>query len=235
VIRLRPAAGRGHFRNGWLDARFSFNFGSYREPGLDGYSDLLVLNEDWVAPGGGFAEHPHADVEVMSWPLEGTVEHRDSLGHHALLQPGDVHLMRAGTGIRHSEMNASATLPERHLQWWIRPARRGLAPAYAKLHVPREARRNRWRLLAAPDGAEGALPLAQDARVLAAWLQGHTLQYQPPPGRLSYLHVASGAVRVGGHALEGGDAAFIENEPSLVLQAGAGEGAELLLFDLRPV
>jgi quercetin 2,3-dioxygenase len=235
VIRLRPAASRGHFRNGWLDARFSFNFGSYREPGFDGYSDLLVLNEDLVAPGGGFAEHPHADVEVMSWPLEGTVEHRDSLGHHALMQPGDVHLMRAGTGITHSEMNGSATLPERHLQWWIRPAHRGLAPAYARLHLPREARLNRWRTLAVPDGAEGALPLAQDARVLATWLHGHTLELRPPPGRWCYLHVASGAVSLAGQPLQAGDAAFIENEPSLVLQASAGAGAELLWFDLRPV
>lgn len=232
MIRLRPAASRGHFRNSWLDARFSFNFGSYREPGFSGYSDLLVLNEDLVAPGGGFAEHPHADVEVLSFPLEGVVEHRDSLGHHTLLQPGDVHLMRAGTGIRHSEMNASATLPERHLQWWIRPARRGLAPAYARLHVPREARLNRWRLLAAPDGAQGALPLAQDARVFATWLLDHRLEYRPPPGRRSYLHVARGAVTLAGHLLQGGDAAFIENEPAVVLQAGPA-GAELLLFDLR--
>lgn len=232
MIRPRPAASRGHFRNGWLDARFSFNFGNYREPGFDGYSDLLVLNEDLVAPGGGFAEHPHADVEVMSYPLAGVIEHRDSLGHHALMRPGDVHLMRAGTGIRHSEMNASASRPERHLQWWIRPARRGLVPAYATLHVPREARRNRWRVLAAPDGAEDALRLAQDARVLAAWLQSHALRYQPPPGRLSYLHVARGAASLGGHALAGGDGAFIENEPSVVLQAGSA-GAELLLFDLR--
>lgn len=232
MIRLRPGATRGHFRNGWLDARFSFNFGSYREPGFEGYGDLLVLNEDIVAPGAGFAEHPHADVEVMSYPLEGGVLHRDSIGHQRTMRPGDVHLMRAGSGIRHSEMNASAAEPERHLQWWIRPARRSLAPAYAALHMPREAMFNRWRTLAAPDGADGALPLAQDARVLAAWVLGRALAYHPPRGRRSYLHVARGAVQCGPHALQAGDAAFIEDESALAVQSAAG--AELLLFDLRP-
>ena len=236
MIRLRPAASRGHFRNAWLDARFSFNFGSYREAGFDGYSDLLVLNDDLVAPGGGFSEHPHTDVEVMSYPLAGAVEHRDSLGHRALMKPGDVHLMRAGSGIRHSEMNASAAQPERHLQWWIRPARRGLAPAYARLHLPHAAKHNRWRTLAAPAGtagADNALPLAQDARVLSSWLQGHALAYRPPPGRRTYLHVAEGAVQLQGHSLVAGDAAFIEDEPQIVLRAAAT--ADLLLFDLRPV
>ena len=150
MIRLRPSEARGRFRNHWLDARFSFSFGNYRDPAFDGYSDLWVLNEDIVAPGGGFAEHEHEDVEVMSYPVSGAVEHRDSLGNVATLRPGDVHLMRAGRGIRHSEMNASATEPEHHLQWWIRPATRGLAPGYQRIHVDASDKRGRFRMLASP-------------------------------------------------------------------------------------
>jgi redox-sensitive bicupin YhaK (pirin superfamily) len=231
MIRLRPGAARGRFRNHWLDARFSFSFGDYRDPAFDGWSDLVVFNDDRVAPGAGFADHPHRDVEVMSYPVAGAVEHRDSLGHVATLRPGDVHLMRAGRGIRHSEMNASANEPEHHLQWWIRPATTGLPPAYQRLSgfdgTPG------WRLLAAPDAAPGALAVAQDVRVHAAQLAGAPLVQSLDPHRRGYLHVVAGAVRAGGHALAAGDALFLDGESALRIEVAPDARAEVLLFDLR--
>jgi redox-sensitive bicupin YhaK (pirin superfamily) len=233
MIRLRPAEARGRFQNDWLDARLSFSFGNYRDAAFDGYSDLMVLNDDRVAPAAGFAAHPHEDVEVMSYPLAGAVEHRDSLGHHTLMRPGDVHLMRAGRGIVHSEMNPSSDEPEHHLQWWIRPATHGLPPAYAKLHVPLADKLDRWRLLASPDGADGSLRLAQQARVWAAVVRDAPLTWQPAAGRRTYLHVARGALALGGHRLAAGDAAFVEDEALLTLSSTDGIGAEVLRFELR--
>ena len=233
MIRLRPSEARGRFRNHWLDARFSFSFGNYRDPAFDGYSDLWVLNEDIVAPGGGFAEHEHEDVEVMSYPVSGAVEHRDSLGNVATLRPGDVHLMRAGRGIRHSEMNASATEPEHHLQWWIRPATRGLAPGYQRIHVDASDKRGRFRMLASPEPADGVLHIAQDARVYAALLDDAPARHVLAAGRRGYVHVVSGVAQVGGYRLEAGDAAFVEGEAVTARSAVAGAVTELLLFDLR--
>ena len=233
MIRIRRADSRGRFRNGWLDARFSFSFGSYRDANYDGYADLLVLNDDQVEPGGGFAEHGHRDVEVMSYPLVGAIEHRDSLGNVAIMRPGDVHLMRAGTGIRHSEMNASATEPERHLQWWIAPAQPGLRPGYQRIHVPVAEKRNRLRLIGSPDGADGSLAVAQDVRVYAAILDPGPLLYRPPAGRRSFLHVARGAVELNGERLDSGDELFAEDEHVITLQSVPGQTGEVLLFDLR--
>ena len=233
MIRIRRNHERGRFRNHWLDARFSFSFGGWRDPAFDGFSDLLVLNDDIVAPGAGFAEHGHEDVEVMSYPLAGAVTHRDSLGHVAVLRPGDVHLMRAGRGIRHSEMNASTTAPEHHLQWWIRTAASGLAPGYQRLHVGARDRPNRWCLLASPEAADGALVIAQDARVYAARIAGTTLVHALAPGRRAYLHVIGGPLAIGADVLQAGDAALIEGEPEVTVSAAAGAAAEALLFDLR--
>lgn len=233
MIRLRPAATRGHFANGWLDARFSFSFGAYQDPAWDGWSDLQVLNEDRVAPGAGFGPHPHVDVEVMSWPVTGVVEHRDSLGHHALLRPGEVHLMRAGRGIVHSEMNASATEPEHHLQWWIRPAQTGLAPGYWRYRPDPEALRRGMVTLAGPEGAGAALPLAQDTVVHATRLQDRVLPLPLRRERWHHLHVVSGRLRVDGQAVAAGDGLFVTGEPGLTMEARGAE-AELLWFDLRP-
>ena len=233
MIRIRPGHERGRFRNGWLDARFSFSFGAWRDPAFDHYSDLVVLNEDTVAPGGGFAEHGHEDMEVMSYPLVGAVEHRDSLGNVATMRPGDVHLMRAGRGIRHSEMNASAVAPERHLQWWITPAVAGLDPGYQRIHVGAEDMLNRWRLLAAPDANRDVLAIAQDARVYAARIAGASLAHALRPDRRAYLHVVRGPLSVDGRTLEAGDAALIEQQPRVVVEGEPGGQAEALLFDLR--
>lgn len=233
MMQIRKSDARGHFRNGWLDARFSFSFGNYRDPAFDGYSDLWVLNDDRVAPGGGFTEHPHADVEVMSLPLAGAIEHRDTLGNIERIGVGDVHLMRAGTGIRHSEMNASATEPEHHLQWWIRPAARGLAPAYARIHVGEDDKRNKLRLIASPEGADGSLTIAQDVRIYATILKERPVVHRPPRARRTYLHVARGALHANGLALASGDGAFAEREDEMTLAPVAGQAAEVLLFDLR--
>lgn len=240
MIRLRQAHTRGRFRNDWLDARFSFSFGDYRDPAFDGYSDLMVFNDDRVAPGGGFAEHGHRDVEVMSYPIAGAVEHRDSLGNVAIMRPGDVHLMRAGRGIRHSEMNASRVDPEHHLQWWIRPARRGLEPAYARIRVGADEMHNQLRPIATPEGGDGVLALAQDARVFAALVDDAEIVYRPPAGRWTHLHVVAGTLRIGGGAepasieLEAGDGVFVEDEAAVRLDnRGSAYPAEVLLFDLR--
>jgi redox-sensitive bicupin YhaK (pirin superfamily) len=233
VIRIRRSHQRGQFRNHWLDARFSFSFGAWRDPEVDGFSDLLVLNDDLVAPAGGFAEHGHEDMEVMSYPLQGAVEHRDSLGNVAIMRPGDVHLMRAGRGIRHSEMNASSSEPERHLQWWIRPAASGLESAYQRVHVGPADMHNRWRLLAAPDAAPGVLAIAQDARVYAARIGGVALRYPLRADRRAYLHVVRGALALAGQVLEAGDAALIERLDGVTVQGGGDGVAEALLFDLR--
>lgn len=233
MIHIRKSDMRGKFRNHWLDARFTFSFGNYRDPDFDGYSDLWVLNDDRVAPGGGFAEHSHEDVEVMSYPLTGAIEHRDSLGNVAIMRPGDIHLMRAGTGIRHSEMNASASDPEHHLQWWIRPAQRGLKPDYARIHVPPDEKRNTLRLIASPDGNAGSLAIAQDVRVFVSLIDGATVTYHPPAHRKTFLHVVAGRVTVNGHSLSADDGAFVEIETVLELRGAPGTPGEVLLFDLR--
>lgn len=233
MIRIRQGADRGHFRNHWLDARFSFSFGDYQDRDFDGYSDLLVLNDDRVAPGAGFLEHGHRDVEVMSYPVSGAVEHRDSLGNVAIMRPNDVHLMRAGRGIRHSEMNASDREPEHHLQWWIRPAASGLEPGYQRLRLHAAEKHNRWRLLASPTGDNGALAIAQDVRVLAARVEATTLSYRAKAGRRLYLHVVAGQATVGSERIVAGDAAFIEGEPAVVTHSQPGASTEVLLFDLR--
>lgn len=232
MIRIRRAADRGHFRNAWLDARFTFSFGDYQDDRFRGYSDLLVLNDDRVQAGAGFGPHGHVDIEAMSYPLEGAIVHRDSLGNNATIGVGDVQHMTAGRGIRHSEMNASATAPEHHLQWWIAPARAGLPPAHAVRHFTPADKRNRLRLIASAEGREGSLAVPQDIRIFASVLDGAALDYAPPPGRLTYLHVATGALQLDADALVAGDGAFIEAEPRIRLASAAT--AELILFDLRP-
>lgn len=231
MILVRRGDARGRFRNHWLDARFSFSFGDWRDPRFDRWSDLVAFNEDIVAPGHGFAEHPHADVEVMSYPLSGVIEHRDSLGNVARMARGDVHLMRAGSGIRHSEMNASTTAPEHHLQWWIRPAVRGLAPDYRRLRVGTDAQPDRTHLLASPDGVEGSLALAQDALVYAREVRIRAWRPPAPIARKAFLHVVAGRLRLAGEVLEAGDEVFAHRVELPTLEPAGG--GEVLLFDLR--
>jgi len=231
MFRVKKAAERGSMRTHWLDARFTFSFADYQDTEWSSFSDLLVLNDDRVAPGGGFGPHGHRDIEAISVVLSGEVEHRDSLGNVARMRPGDVQRMTAGTGITHSEMNASATAPEHHLQFWIRPAVSGLAPGYEQRTFADEEKRDRLRLIVSPDGEASSVTVHQDVRVFAAHVGTASLAYAPRAGRRTFLHVARGKLALNGFLLEEGDGIAIEDEPHLAI-AGAPYG-EVLIFDLR--
>ena len=231
MITLRPAGARGHADFGWLDTHHTFSFGEYFDPEHTQFRALRVLNEDRVQPGKGFGTHGHRDMEILTWVLSGALEHRDSLGTHGIIRPGEAQVMSAGTGIRHSEFNASEAEPVHFLQIWILPASPGRAPRYDQVAFPETELRNRLRLIASPDGAEGAVKLFQDAKVFAARLDvGAEVQAGVPAGRAGYLQVARGAVTLDGLALNAGDGARIEGEPALAVAAASP--AEILWFDL---
>jgi redox-sensitive bicupin YhaK (pirin superfamily) len=230
-IRVRPADERGRADFGWLQSRHSFSFGQYYDPRHMGFGPLRVINDDRVAPGAGFGMHPHRDMEIITVVLDGALEHQDSLGTGSVIRPGDVQKMSAGTGIRHSEFNHSATEPVHFLQIWIEPAVQGIAPAYAEAHFPAAERQGRFRLVASPDGRDGALPVQQDAALyLARLAPGETAEYTTATGRRLWLQVATGRVRLQETELVAGDGAAIEGETSLAVTGI--EDAELLLFDL---
>jgi redox-sensitive bicupin YhaK (pirin superfamily) len=231
MITLRPAGARGHFDFGWLDTRHTFSFGEYFDPDQQQFHALRVLNEDRVQPGKGFGTHGHRDMEILTWVLSGALEHRDSLGTHGVIRPGEAQVMSAGTGIRHSEFNASATEPVHFLQIWILPERQGLTPRYDQVAFPESELRNRLRLIASPDGAEGSVKVFQDVKVFAARLEaGREVQAAVPTGRAGFLQVAKGAVTLNGTAMNAGDAARIEGEPSFTVVADSF--SEVLFFDL---
>ncbi|MBI2015863.1 MAG: pirin family protein [Candidatus Rokubacteria bacterium] len=231
MLTVRRAGERGHFDHGWLDTRHTFSFADYHDPGWMGFRGLRVINEDRVQPGAGFPTHGHRDMEILSYVLEGALEHRDSLGTGSVIRPGDVQRMSAGTGVMHSEFNASATEPVHFLQIWILPERRGLPPGYEQKRFSPEDTRGRLRLVAARDGADGAVTLHADARVYAALLEpGREVVHALAGGRHAWVQVARGAARVNGGALDAGDGASVSDEPTVVL-AGR-EPAEVLLFDL---
>ncbi len=231
MITLRPAGSRGHFDFGWLDTHHTFSFGDYFDPAHTQFRALRVLNEDRVQPGKGFGTHGHRDMEILTWVLSGALEHRDSLGTHGVIRPGEAQVMSAGTGLRHSEFNASATEPVHFLQIWMLPERQGLAPRYDQVAFPPVELENRLRLIASPDGAEGSVQVFQDLQVFAAKLEaGREVQATLPAERFGFLQVASGAVSLNGMALRAGDSARIEAEPALVIRAETP--AEVLLFDL---
>lgn len=231
MITVRSAAQRGHSRRDWLDSRHTFSFGGYHDPEYMGFGALRVVNDDRVAPGGGFGTHGHRDMEILTYPLEGALEHEDSTGTRSVIRPGEIQRMTAGTGIRHSEQNASAALPVRFLQIWIIPERRGLAPGYEQKAFPAADRQDRLLLVGARDGREGALTIHQDVGLYAALLApGNRCSHSFATGRRGWLQVASGVVEVDGIRLDEGDGAAIENA-ALVTIDGI-EAAEILLFDL---
>jgi redox-sensitive bicupin YhaK (pirin superfamily) len=231
MITLRPAQSRGHFDFGWLDTHHTFSFGDYFDPEHEQFRVLRVLNEDRVRPGQGFGTHGHRDMEILTWVLSGSLEHRDNLSTHGIIRPGEAQVMSAGTGIRHSEFNASATEEVHFLQIWILPERQGLAPRYDQVTFPDEDLRNRLCLVASPDGAEDSVRLFQDVRVFAARLDaGREGQALIPSGRAGFLQVATGSVSLNGIALQAGDGARIEKEPSF--RVVAGSPSEILFFDL---
>jgi redox-sensitive bicupin YhaK (pirin superfamily) len=231
MITRRPAAERGHANHGWLDTWHSFSFADYVDEKHMGFGPLRVINEDRVAGGAGFGMHGHKDMEIVTYLLEGELEHRDSLGTGSVIRPGEIQLMRAGTGIRHSEFNHSATQPVHLLQIWIMPDRAGATPGYQQKEFPSAERRNQLRLIASPDGGEGSLSILQNARIYASSLaKDAKLNHPLQPGRLAWLQVARGAVALNGTQLVAGDGAAVEKEA--MLQIAAEQDSELLLFDL---
>lgn len=232
MLYVRKSDERGHADFGWLDSRHSFSFGQYHDPKFMGFGPLRVINDDRVAGGGGFPDHPHDNMEIISYVLEGGLAHRDSLGSTSVIRPGDVQRMSAGTGIRHSEFNASATDPVHFLQIWILPEARGLAPSYEEKHFEVVDKTGRLCLIAARGGREGAVHINQDVDLYAAVLKaGDEARHSFRAGRLGWLQVARGTLAVNGLALGEGDGLAISDEAAITL-AGSGEGAEVLLFDM---
>ena len=231
ALVIRRAAERGQADHGWLRSAHSFAFADYFDPEQVEFGALRVINEDRVAPAMGFPTHGHRDMEIISYVIAGQLQHRDSMGNGSVIRPGDVQHMSAGSGVLHSEFNPSPIEPVHFLQIWIKPDRSGIAPSYDQRHFGPEAKRGRLCLLAAGDGAQGALRLQQDARLSAALLDGdEKLDLRLDPGRRYYLHLIRGSLQAGAVALEAGDAIKLLGQNRL--QLGQGCDAELLLFDL---
>lgn len=234
MIEVRRSAERGKTAIDWLDSRHSFSFGEYWDPAHMGFGPLRVINEDRVAPGGGFPTHGHRDMEILTWVLDGALAHRDSLGSGAVLHTGELQRMTAGTGIRHSEFNDLQDAPVHFLQIWIQPERTGLAPGYEQRAFDGDGICNRLRLVASRDGRSGSLSLARDTDVYAARLTAGASLTQPlAPGRRAWLQVARGRVRLEELALGDGDGAAITGESAVTLKAEVD--LEVLLFDLTTV
>jgi quercetin 2,3-dioxygenase len=232
MIAVRRGENRGHFNHGWLDTYHTFSFADYQDPDHMGFGDLRVINEDRVEPGQGFATHGHRDMEIVTYVLEGELEHRDSLGNGSVIRPGDVQRMSAGTGVRHSEHNPSKTQSVHLLQIWILPSESGLPPGYEQKTFAREDRLGRFRLIASSDGAQGSVRLHQDAKIHSALLlEGQAASAPLGPRRSAWLQVARGRIRVGGHELREGDGAAFTGESQVRVEAL--RPAEALLFDLR--
>ena len=229
MIQLRPSDARGFADHGWLLARHSFSFADYYDPAEMGWGVLRVINEDRVAPGKGFGTHGHSDMEIITYVIEGELEHRDSLGNGEVIRPGEVQRMSAGSGVRHSEFNPSATVATHLLQIWIEPRERGIAPGYEQQTLAPGA--NAWRLIASPDAADGSTLIHQDATLHAARLStGEALDYPLDPARLAYVQLVRGALQLNGLAMRAGDGAKIAAESALNFVAT--EDSEILLFDL---
>jgi redox-sensitive bicupin YhaK (pirin superfamily) len=230
MITIRPSNERGGGDYGWLNTRHTFSFDQYHDPRWTSFRSLRVINEDWVAPGGGFPMHPHRDMEIITYVLEGGLEHKDSMGNGSIIRPGDGQRMSAGTGVRHSEANPSKTDPVRLLQIWITPDRRGHEPSYEQKSFPEEEKRGKLRVIASPDGADGSVTIHQDARLYVSLLSpGQQVELSLAAGRFAWLQVAKGAVELNGQRLKQGDGASAD-EPKLTIKAT--EESEILLFDL---
>lgn len=233
MVVVRPAAQRGEVSLGWLRSRHTFSFGHYHDPAWMGFGPLRVINDDTVAPGGGFAPHRHANMEIVSVVLAGALAHRDSAGHEGVVRAGDVQWMSAGHGIEHSEYNGSDAEPVHFLQVWIQPDRLNAQPAYDQRHFDPAARRGRWATLVSPDGADGSIAIRQQARLLATRLQaGDALAAPLAADRLHWLHVAAGEVQAGERVLRAGDALGFADEAGELALRGIADASDVLLFDL---
>jgi quercetin 2,3-dioxygenase len=230
MLTISPAADRGHTKIDWLDSHHTFSFGEYHDPAHMGFRALRVINDDRVEAGRGFPTHGHADMEILSYVLEGALEHRDSIGTGSVIRPGDVQRMTAGSGVRHSEFNGSKTEPVHFLQIWILPDRRGHAPGYEQKTFPEAERHGKLRLVGSQDGRGGSVTLHQDVALYAGVLdEGQKAELAIAPGRHAWVHVARGAVTVNGKRLGEGDGAALSDERALALE---GHGGEVLVFDL---
>jgi len=230
MITIRKAEDRGHFDHGWLDTYHTFSFADYYDPDFMGFRALRVINDDRVAPGRGFGTHGHRDMEIVTYVIEGALAHRDSMGTGSIIHPGEVQRMSAGTGVMHSEMNASLEEPVRLLQIWILPERRGITPGYEQKEFGEDERREKLRLVASRDGSEGAVTIHQDVKLYASLLDGGNVRHDFAENRYGWLQVARGNADINGQKLKEGDGAAIANEASVVIK---GSGAEILLFDLN--
>ncbi len=232
MLEVRKAGERGVGNLGWLKSRHSFSFGSYHNPDEMGFSDLRVIHDERIAPGRGFSQHAHPDMEIITYVLEGAVAHKDSLGTGSLIKPGYVQIMSAGTGVTHSEYNHSKVKPLHLLQIWLVPKAKRVPPRYRQKHFALEQRRRRLRLLISPNGQDGSLSIQQDARLYAGLFNGReaaTLKFAA--SRFAYVQVARGKIRVNGTLLSEGDGASVQHEQSLTFDGGVD--SEVLVFDLR--
>jgi len=231
MLSVRPSNSRGYANHGWLESFHSFSFASYYDPQNMGYSVLRVINDDKVAPGTGFGMHGHQDMEIITYMLEGELRHTDSMGHSEVIRAGDVQRMTAGTGVRHSEMNASDATTAHLLQIWIEPDRLGLPPGYEDKTIPLAEKYNRWALISSPDARAGSLKVHQDMSLYATVLDAKlSLSIEVAKGRCAYVHIARGEVNIDGQHLQAGDAFKLDNAAQLEMLAVSN--SEVLWFDL---
>ena len=233
MLTIRRSQDRGHADHGWLKSQHSFSFAGYYDPAWLGWGNLLVINEDRIAPGTGFGAHSHRDMEIVSYVLSGELAHRDDMGNGTTIPPGDMQRMSAGRGVRHSEFNHAADRQTHFFQIWIEPNRQGIDPGYEQKTFADADKRGRLRLVASPDGVEGSVTIHADASIRAGLFDGsEAATLALDPARKAYVHLVRGCLTVNGEALVGGDAALIANESLLTLSGGAN--AEVLVFDLAP-
>jgi redox-sensitive bicupin YhaK (pirin superfamily) len=231
MMTLRPAEERGHAQHGWLDSHHTFSFADYYDDRHMGFRSLRVINDDRVDPGQGFGTHPHREMEIISYVLEGALQHKDSMGTGSVIRPGDVQRMSAGTGVAHSEFNASKSELVHFLQIWIVPNQRGLKPSYEQKSFSDADKRGRLRVVASPDGRDGSVTVHADTIVYAGVFdEGQTTRLELGRGRHAWVHVARGHVRVNGRDLKDGDGAALSEEPAVVVEGA--DGGEVLVFDL---
>jgi redox-sensitive bicupin YhaK (pirin superfamily) len=231
MLQVRKSEERGNANHGWLHSKHTFSFGHYHDPKHTGFGPLLVINEDRVAPGQGFGTHGHRDMEIISYVLEGALEHKDSMGTGSVLHYGDVQRMSAGTGVRHSEFNGSSTEQVHFLQIWIQPDVTGIPPSYEEKHFTPESKQGQLRLIASKDGRDGSVLVHQDAAIFAGILNGaDQVEHTLAAGRTAYVHVIRGRISVNGTALNGGDAIKLSDEAAVKLDQA--DAAEVLVFDL---
>ena len=234
MFEMRKSEERGVGKLDWLDARFTFQFGPYKNPDQIGFSDLRLLNDDMVKAGGGFATHEHKDTEVFSYVLEGALEHKDSMGYGSVVKPNEVLTMSAGSGITHSEYNHSKEQNVHFLQIWMVSGKKGVEPRYAQKVFPDAEKRGRLRLIISEDGRDGSLPFYQDTSIYAGLFNdGEKADLTLAPNRYAYVHVIRGRVKLNGTQLNDGDGVKVRNEERLAFSNG--ENAELLVFDMRPL